>query len=641
MPNTLTLSKKAPNAVVTEIIRNGLVATTEEMKSNLMRTAYNMIIYEALDFTVGLFDKEGNTLSIGIGLPMFIRGMSNTVKKMITHFGYEKMQVGDVYLTNDAYITGSHLNHMTFAVPVFWENEVIGFSACMAHWQDVGGTLGGMTLDIYSEGLQMPIVKIHQAGIPNEEIYRIIEMNVRISERALGDLRAQIATVKTGERRLLEMLKKYGKNAIKNAIDQIFNQSEAGSRAAIRNIPNGEYFAESFLDDDGVDQGKHVPLRVKIIVRDDHMTIDLSNVSDQVKGFYNSGEAAGIACAQVAFKCLVAPLEMPINDGCFRPLTVILPEGKVINAKRPAPMRWWMTFPMTVVDTIFKGLAEAIPDKVIAGHHADLCIASIHGKEPKNNQLFLYLGGLIGGGWGAKLNEDGMNATIAINDGDTHNGPSEQVEAKYPLLVEEYSLRQDSGGAGKSRGGLGTQQTIRVMGEIMFNSQIERVENRPWGLFGGLSALGNQVSIQRKDAKEEIYTTGKVFSQMLYSGDSWTLKSGGGGGYGTPLERDPEKVLNDMINGYISHVSVVNLYGVVLNPDQQSVHYSKTTKLRAEMQVKNLPIDFPYSSIAFILEASKKSHFKLTNPNTAMCQEAKQIQDEACALGLNFDRCCS
>jgi N-methylhydantoinase B len=199
---------KRIDPVVTEIIRNCFVAATEEMKTNLMRTAYNMIIYEALDFTVGVFDREGNTVSIGLGLPMFIRGMSETIKAKIAHFGIENIDPGDVLLTNDAYTTGSHLNHMTFSVPVFHDNELIGFSACMAHWQDIGGTLGGMTRDIYSEGLQMPIVKAWRKGVPNDEILAVIRMNVRIPERAMGDLRAQVAAVKTGEKRFLELAQK-------------------------------------------------------------------------------------------------------------------------------------------------------------------------------------------------------------------------------------------------------------------------------------------------------------------------------------------------------------------------------------------------------------------------------------------------
>ena len=634
-----------PDVVITEIIRNGMVATTEEMKSNLMRTAYNMIIYEALDFTVGIFDREGNTVSIGIGLPMFIRGMSNTVKRMIAQYGYDDLEDGDVLLTNDAYITGSHLNHMTFAVPIFFEGEIVGFSACMAHWQDIGGTLDGMTFDIYSEGLQMPIVKVYRKGVPNDEVFRIIEINVRIPERAMGDLRAQIAAVKTGEKRIHQMLRKYGRQTVTSAINQIFDQSDAASRAALSEIPDGEYFAESFMDDDGVTHGKRIPIRVKVVVKGDQMTIDLSDVSEQVKGFYNSGESAGIACAQVAFKCLVAPSELPINDGCFRALTVILPEGKVINATRPAPMRWWMTFPMTVVDTVFRALAPAIPSRVIAGHHADLCIASVHGRQPHGNKLFLYLGGLIGGGWGAKHNEDGMSATIAINDGDTHNGPSEQVEAKYPLLVERYALRGDSGGAGTYRGGLGTEQVMRVLSDIMFNTQIERVECCPWGLFGGMSALGNEVALQRKGKEEVVYSTGKVFSQMLKEGDTWTLKSGGGGGFGKPTERDLKRVERDVVNGYVSVDAARNQYGAVIDPVSKKADRAATAQLRAHMDAHGLPIDQPYASPAKLLKAlsenSKKAARRVTLQPASLDRKAQEWYAEARAEGLLVDRCCS
>lgn len=624
-----------PDPVVTEIVRNAVVAITEEMKSNLMRTAYNMIIYEALDFTVGLFDAKGNTVSIGIGLPMFIRGMSNTVKRMISKFDEQGLDDGDVLLTNDAYITGSHLNHMTFVVPIFWNGAVVAYSACMAHWQDVGGTLDGMTSDIFSEGLQVPMIKAYVKGKPNQDLIDIIEMNVRIPERAMGDFRAQIAAVKTGERRYLELLKKFELQAVDLSIQEIFKQSEASVREVVKVIPDGEYAAESFMDDDGVELGKKIPIRVKVTVRGDQMTIDLSDVSNQVRGFYNSGEAAGIACAQVAFKCLTAANELPINDGCFKALEVILPQGKVISATRPAPMRWWMTFPMTVVDTVFKALSTAIPEKVIAGHHADLVIASVHGKTPVDNKLFLYLGGLIGGGWGAKHNEDGMSATIAINDGDTHNGPSEQVEAKYPLIIEKYGLREDSGGAGRQRGGLGTEQIVRVKSDIMFNCQIERVECRPWGLFGGLSAMGNQVGIA-KDGKTQIYNTGKVFSQLLSKDHEWILRSGGGGGFGSPLERKLEDVEQDVKNGYISTQAAAHFYGTVIDPRTDKVDFKASVELRKEMFDLGLPKDEPIKTnkVDEQIIVHKKANHKVR-------LTAESLYRQANAEGLMRWRCCS
>ena len=226
----------ATDPVLIEIIRNAVMAITQEMKTNLMRTAYNMIIYEALDFTVGLFTPTGETISIGLGLPMFIRGMAETVKAKIRHVGMNGFAEGDILLTNDAYITGSHLNHMTFTMPIFHEGLLVGFSCCMAHWPDVGGTLGCVTTDIYSEGLQLPIVKYARAGTVNQELVDIIRMNVRLPDRAMGDLRAQITAIKTGERRFLELVERYGHVTVLACITALMDQAEARARERTRSF---------------------------------------------------------------------------------------------------------------------------------------------------------------------------------------------------------------------------------------------------------------------------------------------------------------------------------------------------------------------------------------------------------------------
>lgn len=589
VPQPARATQRAADPVISEIVRNCLIAATEEMKTNLMRTAYNMIIYEALDFTVGLFDARGNILSIGLGLPMFIRGISETIKAKIAHFGPDGIEPGDILLTNDAYITGSHLNHMTFSIPVFHGGKVVAFAGCMAHWPDVGGTLDGITTDIYSEGLQMPIVKAYRRGVPNDELLSIIQTNVRMPERAMGDLRAQIAAIRTGERRFAEMIAKYGCDEVLAAIDDIMDQSEAASRARIREIPDGIYEAESFMDDDGVTQGQRVPIRVRVEVAGERMTIDLTGVAPQVAGFYNSGATAGRSCCGVAFKCLTSPLDLPINEGQFRALEIILPPGRVVSAVKPAAMRMWMTYPMTIVDTIFKALAPAIPDRTIAGHHADLVVARVNGRQPANNSFYIYLGGLIGGGWGAKHDSDGVSATIAINDGDTHNGPSEQVEAKYPLLVERYALRPDSGGAGRFRGGLGTEQVVQVRHDIRFNAQIDRVCCRPWGLFGGLAGAGNAVAIHRYGEPEQGFPTGKAFNYVLHAGDAYILRSGGGGGFGSPLERPIDVVAEDVRQGYVSRDSAERNFGIVFGAHGVDAPDSATR--RATMVAANQPQD--------------------------------------------------
>ncbi|MGH6990120.1 MAG: hydantoinase B/oxoprolinase family protein [Stellaceae bacterium] len=571
------------DAVLTAIVRNAALAVTEEMKTNLMRTAYNMVIYEALDFTVGLFTAEGETVSIGLGLPTFIRGMAETVKAMLRHYGSGGIGPDDILVTNDAYLTGSHLNHFTFAMPVFHRGTLSGFTCCMAHWTDVGGTLDGITTDIFSEGLQIPIVKYQSAGKVNEELVEIIRMNVRIPERAMGDLRAQVTAVKTGERRFLELLDRYGREPVLDAIRTIMDQSEATARAHTRSIPDGVYEAESFMDDDGVEIGKPVPIRVKVTVKGEDMTIDLSEVSRQVRGFFNAGVTTGHGCSQVAYKCITSPTDYPINEGSFRSLKVVLSPGTIVSAVKPAAMRWWMTFPMTIIDTIFKALEHAIPERTIAGHHADLVVAMFHGISRTDGRLFLGGFGPSGGGWGAKLTEDGVSATVCLNDGDTHNSPVEQGEAKFPVLVERHALRQDSGGAGRRRGGLGIEKVVQARAPVTINMQIDRVHCAPWGLAGGGPGAGNQVKL-RLDGKEVTgLPNAKVLTQRLKPGDAWTMLSGGGGGFGPAIEREPERVADDVAQGYVSREAARGLYGVVLD-EAGDVDYAETERRRAEMR---------------------------------------------------------
>jgi N-methylhydantoinase B len=573
----------AVSPVLVEIVRNGVIAVTEEMKTNLMRTAYNMIIYEALDFTVGLFTAKGETVSISLGLPTFIRGMAETIKAKLKHFGPDGIEPGDILLTNDAYITGSHLNHMTFSLPIFHEGALVGFACCMAHWQDVGGQLGGLTTDIYSEGIQIPIVKYAKRGVVNQDLVDIIRMNVRIPERALGDLRAQITAVKTGERRFLELVNRYGKQEVLTAIAEIMDQSERAARERTRAIPDGVYEAESFMDDDGVSVGQPVPIKVRVVVQDDEVTIDLTDVSKQVRGFYNSGATTGTACAQVAFKCLTSPTDYPINEGSFRNLKVIVPPGRVVSATRPAPMRWWMTFPMTVIDTVFKALVAALPDQVIAGHHADLCVSLVHGIDPRDGKFFMAHMGPLGGGWGAKRNEDGVSGTVCINDGDTHNSPREQLETKYPLLIERYALIPDSGGPGQHRGGLGCETVLRALTDVTLNASIDRAHCLPWGLMGGLEASGNQVLVRRGTEWEKERPNAKVLTAQLKKGDAYALRSGGGGGFGSPLERPAELVADDVRQGYVSLAAARDYYGVVLHPETFAVDAKATEAERAAL----------------------------------------------------------
>jgi N-methylhydantoinase B len=576
-------TKATADPVVTEILRNAVIAVTEEMKTNLMRTAYNWIVYEGLDFTTGLYTPDGRTVSIGLGLPMFIRGMAETIKAKIAHFGIEGIEPGDILITNDGYLTGSHLYHVTLSLPVFHEGRLVAWTSCMAHWLSIGGVLGGITTDIYSEGLQIPILKLQSKGVINDDIIDIIKMNCQLPHQAMGDLRAQLSAVRTGERRFLELCDRYGAGAIAASIESIMDSEEKAARARTAAIPDGTYEAESFMDDDGLDIGKRIPIKVKVIVAGERMTIDLSEVSPQVRGFYNSGFATGLGAAQVAFKCIAAPTDYPITDGTFRPLDVVLPPGRVVSATRPAPLRLWMTVPMTIIDTVFKALSAAIPDRVIAAHFADLGIAQIYGYVPERKELVITAVGPAGGGWGAKLKEDGVNATVCINDGDTHAPPIEMIEQKYPVVYERYALIPDSGGAGRHRGGLGAEFAVRMRAALNFNTRIERMHCRPWGLAGGGPGMGNRVTIVESGVPRTDFPNAKIFNARLRKGDGFIVHPGGGGGFGPAWQRAPARVREDVRQGYVTLEAARRDYGVALDPESLRVDERETEVLRAAM----------------------------------------------------------
>ncbi|MFG2056804.1 hydantoinase B/oxoprolinase family protein [Micromonospora sp. NPDC048930] len=554
--------------ITAEIIRAGFVSITEEMKTNLMRTAYNLIIYEAQDFTVGLFDAAGDPISIGLGLPMFMGGLSDAIKAKLAFYGPDGMRPGDVLLTNDAYIVGSHLNHMIFTLPIFHDGELVAFASSMAHWIDVGGVLGGTTTDIYAEGLQVPILKIFKEGVQDDELTRLIATNVRFADLAMGDLRAQIAAIRTGETRVRAMLARYGVAAVKASIADLFRRSEELARRAVARIPDGEYAAEAYMDDDGVNPGRRVPVRVRVLVRGDTFTVDLSGMSPQVAGYFNSGATAGRSAAQVAFKCLTSPREFPINEGSLRPLEVILPPGTVVSATKPAAMRWWMTYPMTLVDCVFRAMAEVLPDACVAGHHAELGMTHTYGVDQRTGRFFQFVGGPQGGGWGATSRADGQNATICVNDGDTHNAPVEVLEVKYPMVtVDEYALRQDSGGPGRHRGGLGTRLRVRLRTPAHLDTWIERTVCAPWGLAGGGDAAPNRVWVERADGETVRFDNGKVTAFALAAEDSHVVELGGGGGFGSPYRRPVEEVLADVRAGYVSVAAARSAYGVAVVDD--------------------------------------------------------------------------
>lgn len=579
----------------TEVVRGTVKAITDEMKVTLHRTAYSAIIYEMEDFTVGLYDADGNTISFGLGLPMWLSGLASAIKMKIEHWGKENIHPGDILLTSANEVHGSHLNHMIFTLPVFNDGELVAFSASMAHWPDVGGMLGaGVTRDIYSEGFQMPFVKAYKRGVMDEEIFEMIKINCRFPDIAMGDCRAQLATIRTGERRARALVEKVGNDVWRSALNHIYDQSERIARQAVREIPDGVYEAEQFLDHDGINLAQPIPVRVKIIVEGDEMTVDLSQMPPPVVGNINCGMTAGLSGAQVGFKTLTTPTLLPINDGAMRPLTVILPEGTIISAPKAAAMRNWMAVPDTIVDTMWKALTPAMPGRGAAGHHGLLNVGiGIGNRFDANGQIInlrgANAGSMTGGGWGAVCDADGQPATICINDGDTHAAPTEGGEAKSPDIVLERMLWQDSGGAGKFRGGLGAYQRIetRYAADLFGGGGMSREKCPPFGIFGGKDAPAQKRAYRRKTETEDHRIVAGEPPVRLSPGDNVVVYQAGGGGFGDPLERDPQKVLADARNEYISVEAAERDYGVVIHrggPHNRTftLDEAATTALRAQ-----------------------------------------------------------
>lgn len=568
--------------VTVEVVTNALIAFADEMTLNLARTAFNTIVYEVRDFCTGLLDAEASLIAQAPGgLPLFVGDLDAPIRDGLALYGREGFAPGDVIITNHTGTCGQHLNNMVVYTPVFHRGELVAFPAVRAHWVDVGGRLpGGFLTDAvtsFEEGIQIRTVKLYRAGEPQEDIFRILRHNIRQPENTFGDLRAQIAACRLGERRLLDLLDRYGRETVFACIRESWDHAERIVRAEIEKIPDGTYEAESFLDDDGVDLGLPVPIRVKVTIRGSELTVDFSGMSPQVRGPINAGPPVGVSAAKLALKYLAAP-EVLINEGCFRPLRVILPRGTLISAEEPAAMSWWQTPVLTVIDTILRAVGKAVAGRIPAGHYSDIAAILLSGRDGRTGRAYTHIEPLAGG-WGARPHADGMNATYSIGHGDTYNIPVEVLETRFPILIERYRLRTDSGGPGRHRGGLGVERSYRVPYGGRLNALSERSKCPPWGLEDGLSAAPGTITVQQpRHAKVDHYQ--KVTGLPLAPGARFSFFSGGGGGYGNPLDRDPERVATDVRMGYVSAAAARKHYGVVLRLASLDVDEAATKRLR-------------------------------------------------------------
>lgn len=572
------------NPITLEVVRNALVAHANEMATVLCRTAYNMMIFEVHDYCAGIVDLEGNIIAQNTGgLPIFLADLGAAVVGAIDIYGKDGFKPGDVLVSNDPDICGQHLNNVVVFSPFFHEGELLAFCALRAHWVDVGGGSSGFgptnSQQIFDEGLQLPAIKIYKAGTLDEELLRLLRNNIRYPDSSLGDLRAQTAACRLGERRLGELFSKYSRDTVLECIVAMWDQAEQLARAEIRKIPNGVYSAESFLDSDYVERDKRVPIRVKVVVEDEDITIDFSDVSPQVRGPINSGESGGVAAARVAYKCLVAP-SGGVTHGEFRPLKVVLPPGTLLSAQRPAPLGGWSLSLPTVIDTILLALAPALPDHIPAAHKGDMSGYAIAGIDSRRNTPFISMN-IYGGGWGGRADKDGDSAAVSICQGDVQTAPVEVQEAYYPVMVERCALRQDSGGSGAHKGGMGIEMIIRPEEEESYlYVQMQRTIMPPWGLFGGTEGRPNEALIERGDGTEVTVNDATRFP--LTPQDRLILRTAGGGGFGDPLTRTLEDVAQDLRRGYISPEKAQHDYQVVVT-DAGLLDLEKTRTLRSKI----------------------------------------------------------
>ncbi|MGZ8533728.1 MAG: hydantoinase B/oxoprolinase family protein [Candidatus Binatia bacterium] len=569
MPNATDKTKVDP--ITLEVIRHGIISICDQIDANMTRTAFSPYIYEYKDYAVGFVSATGDLLAQSTGgMPVFVAdSVGAAVKDGLEIYGRENLHKGDVVVCNHAAIQGQHLNNTVMSTPVLAGakgDELIGFFAVNCHWIDIGGSAIGSvsysSTDIFMEGLQLRSIKMWSKGEPIEEVYRIIENNTRFPLELLGDIEAQLGGCFLGRDLTQDMANKYGPAVFLGTLDVILDQCEAATREKIRAIPDGVYQHEAFLDNDGVRDEK-IPIRVKVIVAGDEMTIDYSEMSPQVRGCVNSGFfGGGRTCARVGFKYLIATDE-PANEGTFRPLKMILPEGTLISAEATAAMGLYsIPFP-TVIDCFIKALEPALPQRVTGAHFGTFSSLSFGGRRVDTGAYFK-ANDSGHGGWGACATHDGAGPFRTMAHGDTRLIPIELQESMYPFRVEEFRLRQDSGGAGQWRGGLGFDKQYVLLAPCDLWANFDRIGCPPWGVQNAKAGKSGQVLVL-KNGQQEPELLYKTENCPVAAGDRVRMSTGGGGGYGDPRKRPTELVAKDVIRGFVSIESARHDYGVIID----------------------------------------------------------------------------
>lgn len=550
---------KTLDPVTVEIIRNALTSAADDMNATLIRSAYSPIIYEGGDCVVALMDAQHRVLGQSAGLPLFLGNLETCSLAVEEKYGRAVWAEGDVWILNDSYLGGTHLNDVTIFAPVFDDGEVIGFAATRAHWMDMGSKdVGGSmdSIDIFQEGFRMGPVKLVEAGMETS-VVDLIRTNVRFPYQTIGDMHAMIAALRMGTTRMKELVGRYGMEQLDAARDEIFRQTEQIERETVRNVPDGVYEAEGVLDNDGIDLDTTIPIKLKITVSGDSMEFDVTESADQTRGPVNCGVAQAVSALRVGYKLLISP-HSNSNGGSFRPLTTQVREGSVLGAVAPAPCQWYFSHLGLLIDMVSKAMAPAMPDRVASASHGDSMIITTAGMDPRYGRNFVTMEGTIGG-WGAWQNSDGESAMINNVNGSLKDLPIEMLETRYPFRINEYSIRANSGGPGQWRGGNGVVREYEFLADCAVGLWFERSKTPAWGLFGGQDARGPEVVINPGRVDE--FRTLKANARKVKAGDIIRLAVGGGGGFGDVSKRSTQDIESDILNGFITEDFAASHYG--------------------------------------------------------------------------------
>ncbi|MFO1047337.1 MAG: hydantoinase B/oxoprolinase family protein [Geminicoccaceae bacterium] len=562
------------DAIGLHVLHNALTNIAAEMAIVMMKTSYSTIFNEGLDFSTMLLDRGGNIIAERNFAPAMMGAVNYTLRWTLEELGEEFFQPGDVVVHNDPYRGNCHIPEHMLMKPIFLEGELIGFAGAIGHLAEVGGKAPGSfasdATDVYQEGLRLPPVKLIEGGRYNEQLWRVILANHRTPRNSWGDFHAMIGALNIGERRMAELVARYDLATVVEGAHMLIDYTERRLRAEIAELPEGSFAASLTVEDDGVGT-EPFDVQVKLVIKDGRIIADFTGSSPQVRGPMNCTFVVAAAALYNAVFSVTDPLDqIPRNSGCYRPLQVIAPAGTVVNVRHPGPSVGGNTdLQPKLIDLLLAAFAKAVPDRVAAatgGSSSNLLFGGVHPETGRYYSNYNF----DGMGTGGTARKDGNDGEVTRHS-NCRNTPVEVFEHRYPLLTLRYGLARDSGGAGKHRGGLGTERTIRVMApEITFSALFDRCKLAGPGLFGGHEG-GRSALMVKLAGENEFRTFQEVFgvrsptkftNVLLHRGDELYYRAPGGAGFGPPAQRDPAAVRADVLEGFLSPEAAMRDYGI-------------------------------------------------------------------------------